>query len=63
MIFIQDSWDSVKGVVQFYTSHQDEFQPVAGPGNWNDPDMVNNSFVHVTGHMIYLYSLLLVAMD
>lgn len=37
---ISDSWDSVKGIVQFYTSHQDEFQPVAGPGNWNDPDML-----------------------
>jgi len=37
---IQDSWDSVLGIINYYASHQDDFQPVAGPGNWNDPDMV-----------------------
>ena len=30
----------MKSIVNFYTKNQDEFQPVAGPGNWNDPDMV-----------------------
>ena len=28
------------GIVDYYSSHQDNFQPYAGPGNWNDPDMV-----------------------
>lgn len=41
-IHLQDSWDSVKSIVSFYTSHQDEFQPAAGPGHWNDPDMVHS---------------------
>jgi len=30
----------VLGIINYYASHQDDFQPVAGPGNWNDPDMV-----------------------
>ncbi|XP_065909660.1 alpha-N-acetylgalactosaminidase-like [Dysidea avara] len=37
---ISDSWDSVLGIINYYASHQDDFQPVAGPGNWNDPDML-----------------------
>ena len=27
-------------IIKWYGDHQDEMIPVAGPGNWNDPDMV-----------------------
>ena len=37
---IQDSWSSVTTIVDFYGEHQDELIPVAGPGHWNDPDML-----------------------
>ena len=37
---ISDSWDSVLDIINHYGEHQGEFQPFAGPGNWNDPDMV-----------------------
>ncbi|XP_051493009.1 alpha-N-acetylgalactosaminidase [Apus apus] len=37
---IQDSWDSVLSIVDWFSEHQDVLQPVAGPGHWNDPDML-----------------------
>ncbi|CAH3109766.1 unnamed protein product [Porites lobata] len=37
---IQDSWQSVTGIVKWYGDHQDEMIPAAGPGHWNDPDML-----------------------
>lgn len=37
---IQDSWKSVLSIVDWFVKHQDVLQPVAGPGSWNDPDMV-----------------------
>ncbi|KAF0303355.1 Alpha-N-acetylgalactosaminidase [Amphibalanus amphitrite] len=37
---IQDSWDSVASIIDFYGDHQEELIPVAGPGHWNDPDML-----------------------
>jgi alpha-N-acetylgalactosaminidase len=37
---IQDSWASVTSVVNFYKENQEILIPVAGPGHWNDPDMV-----------------------
>lgn len=37
---IQDSWQSVTTIIKWYGDHQDEMIPVAGPGNWNDPDML-----------------------
>ena len=39
---IQDSWTSVLSIIDWFAEHQDEFQQFAGPGNWNDPDMVSN---------------------
>lgn len=36
----QNTWKSVAGIIQYYGDAQDDFQPFAGPGNWNDPDMV-----------------------
>ncbi|KAL0279663.1 UNVERIFIED_CONTAM: hypothetical protein PYX00_001167 [Menopon gallinae] len=37
---VQDSWQSVRDIMNYYGSHQDEFQPYAGPDHWNDPDML-----------------------
>ena len=38
---ISDSWDSVLGIIEHYAAIQDTIQPFAGPGHWNDPDMVS----------------------
>ncbi len=37
---ISDSWSSVVGIISHYADNQQDFQPFAGPGHWNDPDMV-----------------------
>ncbi|XP_003264870.1 alpha-N-acetylgalactosaminidase [Nomascus leucogenys] len=37
---IQDSWWSVLSILSWFVEHQDILQPVAGPGHWNDPDML-----------------------
>ena len=38
---IEDSWDSLASVIGFYGGkYQDKVASVAGPGFWNDPDMV-----------------------
>ncbi|XP_027730175.1 alpha-N-acetylgalactosaminidase [Vombatus ursinus] len=37
---IQDSWQSVLTIVDWFTKHQEVLQPMAGPGHWNDPDML-----------------------
>lgn len=35
-----DSWSSVKSIVDWSAKYQDVIVPVAGPGGWNDPDML-----------------------
>ncbi|KAG1698135.1 Alpha-N-acetylgalactosaminidase [Nymphon striatum] len=37
---IQDSWDSVLGIINYFGDHQDILIAAAGPGHWNDPDMI-----------------------
>ncbi|XP_068609804.1 alpha-N-acetylgalactosaminidase [Brachionichthys hirsutus] len=37
---IQDSWDSVLNIVDWFFENQDVVAPAAGPGGWNDPDML-----------------------
>lgn len=37
---ITDSWQSIKAVIDFYADNQEVLVPLAGPGHWNDPDMV-----------------------
>jgi len=37
---ISDSWDSVLTIIDFYAGNKDGFVDVAGPGKWNDPDML-----------------------
>lgn len=40
MIQLQDSWASVLGILDVFAKNQDTFTAAAGPGHWNDPDMV-----------------------
>lgn len=37
---IQDSWSSVESIIEYYGKNQDSIVPHAGPGHWNDPDML-----------------------
>ncbi|KAK7086452.1 hypothetical protein SK128_004219 [Halocaridina rubra] len=37
---IQDSWESVSSIINYYGDNQDDIIPNAGPGHWNDPDML-----------------------
>lgn len=37
---IDDSWDSVQTIIDYYGDNQDILIPLAGPGRWNDPDML-----------------------
>lgn len=40
---IQDSWDSVLNIIDWFFNNQDVISLAAGPGRWNDPDMVSSS--------------------
>ena len=42
---IEDSWASVQSILDWFSTNQDDLQPAAGPGHWNDPDMVGCLFV------------------
>ncbi|XP_043830228.1 alpha-galactosidase A [Dromiciops gliroides] len=37
---IFDSWSSVKNILSWTASKQENLVPAAGPGGWNDPDML-----------------------
>nr|CAI5822223.1 unnamed protein product [Callosobruchus analis] len=37
---IEDEWVSVTGIVDWFAGNQDRLAPFAGPGHWNDPDML-----------------------
>uniref|UniRef100_A0A4W5QJQ0 Alpha-galactosidase n=1 Tax=Hucho hucho TaxID=62062 RepID=A0A4W5QJQ0_9TELE len=37
---IQDSWNSVQDITDWFFDNQEILQPEAGPGRWNDPDML-----------------------
>ncbi|CAK6962183.1 alpha-N-acetylgalactosaminidase-like [Scomber scombrus] len=37
---IQDSWDSILNIADWFFENQDILGPAAGPGRWNDPDML-----------------------
>ncbi|NXF10444.1 AGAL galactosidase, partial [Smithornis capensis] len=36
---VYDSWNSIKGILDWTALHQDSIVKIAGPGGWNDPDM------------------------
>ncbi len=37
---IQDSWQSMTTIMDYYAMKQDFWNHYTGPGHWNDPDMV-----------------------
>ncbi|XP_037531635.1 alpha-galactosidase A [Nematolebias whitei] len=37
---VSDSWSSIRTILDWTSSHQDIIVPAAGPGGWNDPDML-----------------------
>eukprot|EP01121_Diplochlamys_sp_Union-15-3_P002071 TRINITY_DN1179_c0_g1_i1.p1 TRINITY_DN1179_c0_g1~~TRINITY_DN1179_c0_g1_i1.p1 ORF type:complete len:405 (+),score=55.48 TRINITY_DN1179_c0_g1_i1:37-1251(+) len=37
---VQDSWDSIIGIINYWAAKQNTLIPAAGPGHWNDPDML-----------------------
>ncbi|XP_004643420.1 alpha-galactosidase A [Octodon degus] len=37
---ISDSWQSIQHILDWTSLHQEEIVDVAGPGGWNDPDML-----------------------
>lgn len=37
---VYDSWSSIKSILDWSAEHQDIIVPSAGPGGWNDPDML-----------------------
>lgn len=37
---IQDSYESLTGIMDYFSKNQERIQPHAGPGHWNDPDML-----------------------
>ncbi|XP_008846548.1 alpha-galactosidase A [Nannospalax galili] len=37
---VYDSWGSIKNILSWTTTNQKEIVDVAGPGGWNDPDML-----------------------
>ncbi|XP_014678061.1 PREDICTED: alpha-N-acetylgalactosaminidase-like [Priapulus caudatus] len=37
---IDDTWNSISAIIKFYGDNQDLLASLAGPGHWNDPDML-----------------------
>ncbi|XP_050415028.1 alpha-galactosidase A isoform X3 [Patella vulgata] len=37
---VQDGWDSIVSIIDFYGKDEGNFSGFAGPGGWNDPDML-----------------------
>ena len=37
---IDDSWNSVEAIIDYYGDNQDSIVVHTGPGHWNDPDML-----------------------
>lgn len=41
---INDDWKDVVEKIDFYGDDKGDFAKWAGPGGWNDPDMVNGNY-------------------
>lgn len=52
---IQDSWDSVLNIIDWFSENQEVLVAAAGPGRWNDPDMVSLN-PSIKGHIHSLLS-------
>ncbi len=51
----KDSWQSVTSIIDYYGDNQDTLIPLAGPGHWNDPDMVSKLSNKETQHKLTNY--------
>lgn len=58
---IQDSWASVESIIDYFGNNQEQIAQYAGPGHWNDPDMVRKIFKpHTFSHFLkYCYIFIL----
>lgn len=45
---IQDSWASLESIIDYYGNNQDSIATNAGPGHFNDPDMVKNIHIFIS---------------
>jgi Alpha galactosidase A len=43
---IDDSWEDVKSITNWFVQNQNSMQAHAGPGHWNDPDTVKYPIDH-----------------
>ena len=50
-LLTQRSWDSVASIISYYSAQQDDFQPYAGPGHWNDPGMVWHACCNINWYL------------
>lgn len=41
---IDDQWADVRDIASWFADNQDFLRQYAGPGHWNDPDMVVKIF-------------------
>lgn len=48
---IQDSWASLESIIDYYGNNQDAIVPNAGPGHFNDPDMVGLSIINISNNI------------
>lgn len=37
---MNDDWDSIRNIIEYYGNDTGSLSKVAGPGHWNDPDEV-----------------------
>ncbi len=37
---INDSWNSLTSIINYFDKNEERIQRFAGPGHWNDPDML-----------------------
>lgn len=42
---INDSWDDLTNIMKWFSDNQDRLAKNAGPGHWNDPDMVSKTSI------------------
>lgn len=38
---VEDSWDTVTDIINFYAQNKEWFSNYTGPGGWADPDMAS----------------------
>jgi hypothetical protein len=54
---IQNTWNNVYSIINYTVNHQEEIAKHAGPGHWNDPDMVLTFYINfiftITNQMEY----------